>query len=177
MKKTEIKEIIEKNFDEKIKQAETRIKDNLNDTINNYIERLTDFYMEYAELDNYTKHYIQEDTALIAAEYIAALENGLHDFFIRLQKDDLFNRAERKKATEELKQYYSDGCKDNQIHDILMELLAFEDYAELIPLYFGERKTIQEIADSLSIENRTVNRAKQKILDQYINLKKRITNP
>ena len=174
MKKTEIKEIIEKNFDEKIKQAETRIKDNLNDMLNNYIERLTDFYMKYAVHDNY---YIHEDAELRADEYIAALENGLYDLFIRMQEDDLFNRAERKKATEELKQYYSDGCKDNQIHDILMELLAFEDYAELIPLYFGERKTIQEIADSLSIENRTVNRAKQKILDQYINLKKRITNP
>lgn len=65
-------------------------------------------------------------------------------------------------ATSLLRSFYLNGEKDAAILEALKSIKA-DPYYKIIPLYFGYRYTIEEIAEAFGVEATTVSRNKKRL--------------
>ena len=94
-----------------------------------------------------------EDAKKIANEVVLALEKrGV----VRDESDVIYSRM-----GQTLKGYYS-AKSDTEITDVL-EKLKSEKYFEILPLYYGEGATIEELADKFSVDVSTIKRQKKRL--------------
>ena len=66
-------------------------------------------------------------------------------------------------ATDLLNVYYKNGQEDMEI-TYAIRGLRFDPYYRIIPLYFEEGKTIEQIAEILDVDVRTIARNKKRLL-------------
>lgn len=77
---------------------------------------------------------------------------------IEIEKD-FYLRGEK-----ELKAFYRDNKKD---YSNIIERLKNERYYDILPLYFKERRTIEDIAEMIGVDESTIKRNKKKLCIKF----------
>lgn len=72
------------------------------------------------------------------------------------------NASAYTEANEILRHYYDSGEKDEAVRGALAKLER-DQYAKILPLYYGYGYTIDEIADDFGVETSTISRNKKRL--------------
>ena len=72
------------------------------------------------------------------------------------------NRVTYEDASEILTSYYRNGMQEANI-TYAIQGIRFDPYFRIIPMFFGEGKTIESIADELGVDVSTVMRNKKRL--------------
>ena len=96
----------------------------------------------------------------------ATVEKTINEMLTYLKKNKMLKEPEDIiyfDATELLNAYYRND-KENMEITYAIQGLSFDTYYRIIPLYFEEGKTIEQIAEILDVDARTIARNKKRLL-------------
>lgn len=92
-----------------------------------------------------------------------------------LKRQNMLRDAESiayKDISARLREYYVSANLDNELHEVLEEIRKRNDsYVDIIPAFYRDEYTVEQIAELLEVDARTISRNKKRLcLEIYMRL-------